>query len=201
MKIPNYIAVLMMLSVGVAHAAEVAADKTAAPKKAHEHKKCIEKNGKPCHLHKDAASAVPAASAVSAVASAPVVVDAAASAVSSTPIVAIPATVVAVVPAAAVAKKPEVVKTDAALSDADGRKLAAKSGCFVCHSVEKKVVGPAWRDVAAKYRGDATAEAMLVAKVSKGGKGTWGGTPMPANSPRVNDDDIKALVKFVLSLK
>ena len=197
MKIANYIAVLMMLSVGVAHAAEVAADKTAAPKKAHEHKKCIEKNGKPCHLHKDAASAVPAASAVSAVASAPVVVDAAASA----PLVAIPATVVAVVPAAAVAKKPEVVKTDAAVSDADERKLAAKSGCFVCHSVEKKVVGPAWRDVAAKYRGDATAEAMLVAKVSKGGKGTWGGTPMPANSPRVNDADIKALVKFVLSLK
>ncbi|MDH2919064.1 MAG: c-type cytochrome [Sideroxydans sp.] len=98
------------------------------------------------------------------------------------------------------AKQPEV-KTDAALADADGRKLATKSGCFVCHAVEKKVVGPAWRDVAAKYRGDATAEAMLVAKVSKGGKGAWGGTPMPANSPRVSDSDIKALVRFVLSLK
>jgi cytochrome c len=185
MKIANYITVLMMLAVGTANATEQVADKTVVHKKVHAHKKCVEKNGKPCHLHKDAASAVPAASAVSAT-------TAAATAAVVAPVVA---------PLAAVEKKLEVVKADAALSDADGRKLAAKSGCFVCHSVEKKVVGPAWHDVAGKYRGDANAEAMLVAKVSKGGKGVWGSTPMPANAPRVNEADIKALVKFVLSLK
>lgn len=185
MQIANYITVFVMLAVGAANATEPVADTAVLHKKAHVHKKCIEKNGKPCHLHKDAASAVPAASAVSA----PV---AAATAAMVAPVVA---------PLAAVEEKPEVVKADATLSDADGRKLAAKSGCFVCHSVEKKVVGPAWHDVAGKYRGDVTAEAMLVAKVSKGGKGVWGSTPMPANAPRVNEVDIKALVKFVLSLK
>ncbi len=181
MKIANYFAVLLMVSVGVANAADVASDKPAASKKAHVHKKCVEKNGKPCHLHKEAASAVPAT----------------VSAASAIPVAA------AVLPIAAqpvVAKTPEVVKASASLSDADGRKLATKSGCFACHAVEKKVVGPAWRDVAAKYRGDASAQAMLVAKVSKGGKGTWGSTPMPANSPRVSDADIKALVSFVLAL-
>ncbi|MEQ1556041.1 MAG: c-type cytochrome [Gallionella sp.] len=185
MKIANYIAVLMMLGMGGAQAAESVADKPAEPVakhgKVHVHKKCMEKNGKPCHLHKDAASAVPA-------------VDSAASAVAVVPAA---APVVAVPP---VAKKPEVIKAGATLSDADGRKLATKSGCFTCHAVERKVLGPAWREVATKYRNDASAEAMLIAKVSKGGKGTWGSTPMPANSPRVSDADIKALVKFVLAL-
>jgi cytochrome c len=97
-------------------------------------------------------------------------------------------------------KKPDV-RVDAVLSDADARKLATKSGCFTCHAVEKKVVGPAWKDVAAKYRGDASIEAKLIAKVSKGGSGVWGSVAMPANAPRVSDADIKALVKFVLALK
>lgn len=82
--------------------------------------------------------------------------------------------------------------------------LAKKSGCLACHSVEKKVVGPAWKDVAAKYKGDAEAKARLVAKVKKGGKGNWtkvtGGAPMPPYSPRVKDADIEKLVDFVLSL-
>ncbi len=101
--------------------------------------------------------------------------------------------------AAAVAK-PEV-PTEVALSDADGRKLGQKSGCFVCHTVEKKLVGPAWKDVAAKYRGQGDAEARLITKVAKGGSGAWGATPMPPNAHRVSEKDIKALVRYILSLK
>jgi len=82
--------------------------------------------------------------------------------------------------------------------------LAKKSGCLACHSVDKKVVGPAWKDVAAKYKGNASAKADLVAKVKKGGKGNWtevtGGAPMPPYSPRVADADIEKLVDFVLGL-
>ncbi len=89
----------------------------------------------------------------------------------------------------------------ATLADLD---LAKTSGCLACHSVDKKVVGPAWKDVAAKYKGNAGAKAELVAKVKKGGKGNWtdvtGGAPMPPYSPRVKDADIEKLVDFVLSL-
>lgn len=77
--------------------------------------------------------------------------------------------------------------------------LAQKSGCLACHSVDKKVLGPAYKDVAAKYKGDKTAEAKLIEKVKKGGSGTWGPMPMPANSPQVKDEDIKTLVKWVLA--
>ena len=78
--------------------------------------------------------------------------------------------------------------------------LAKKHNCLVCHSVDKKVVGPAYKDVAAKYRNDKTAEAKLDEKVKKGGVGVWGQVPMPPNST-VPDADIKALVKWILSLK
>lgn len=78
--------------------------------------------------------------------------------------------------------------------------LAKKSGCLACHSVEKKIVGPAWRDVGKKYKGDAAAKARLVAKVKAGGKGVWGAAPMPPYSPRVSDANIEKLVTFVLSL-
>ncbi|MGB4812395.1 MAG: c-type cytochrome [Methylophilaceae bacterium] len=77
--------------------------------------------------------------------------------------------------------------------------LAEKSGCMACHSVDKKILGPSYKDVAAKYKGDKTAEAKLIAKVKAGGSGTWGPMPMPANSPRVSDADIKTLVKWVLA--
>lgn len=87
------------------------------------------------------------------------------------------------------------------LADLD---LAKKSGCLACHSVEKKIVGPAWKDVAAKYKGDAAARTALIEKVKKGGKGNWaavtGGAPMPPYSPRVSDENIEKLVDFVLSL-
>ncbi|MDZ4142635.1 MAG: c-type cytochrome [Methylotenera sp.] len=78
--------------------------------------------------------------------------------------------------------------------------LAQKSGCMACHSIDKKVLGPAYKDVAAKYKGDASAEAKLVAKVKAGGSGVWGPMPMPANSPQVKDDDIKTIVKWILTL-
>ena len=78
--------------------------------------------------------------------------------------------------------------------------LAKKYNCFACHAVDKKVVGPAYKDVAAKYRNDKGAEAKLFEKVKKGGSGVWGQVPMPPNS-QVPDNDIRALVKWVLSLK
>lgn len=78
--------------------------------------------------------------------------------------------------------------------------LAQKSGCLACHSVTQKVLGPSYKDVAAKYKGDKSAEAKLVEKVKKGGSGVWGPIPMPANSPQVKDDDIKTIVHWVLSL-
>jgi len=88
-----------------------------------------------------------------------------------------------------------------AMADLD---LARKSGCLACHSVEKKVVGPAWKDVAARYKDDAGAKAALVEKIKKGGKGNWtdvtGGVPMPPYSPRVADENIEKLVDFVLGL-
>jgi cytochrome c len=78
--------------------------------------------------------------------------------------------------------------------------LAKKHGCFACHTIDKKLVGPSYQDVAAKYRGDKTAEAKLVDKVKKGGQGVWGQIPMPPNS-QVPDGDLKTLVKWVLSQK
>jgi len=75
--------------------------------------------------------------------------------------------------------------------------LATKSGCTACHAVDKKVVGPGFKEVAAKYKGNAKAEAMLIDKVKKGGVGTWGQVPMPAN-PAISAQDAKALAAWVL---
>ena len=78
--------------------------------------------------------------------------------------------------------------------------LATKSGCTACHKTDTKLVGPAYKEVAAKYKGDKKAEAMLVDKVKKGGMGVWGPVPMPPNAA-VKDEDIKTLVKWILALK
>ena len=82
--------------------------------------------------------------------------------------------------------------------------LAKKSGCLACHSVEKKVVGPAWKDVSARYKGEADARTELINKIKKGTKGAWadqtGGVPMPPYSPRVSDPNIEQLVDFILQL-
>jgi cytochrome c len=78
--------------------------------------------------------------------------------------------------------------------------LAQKNACMSCHGVDKKIVGPAFKEVAAKYAGDKTAQAKLVAKVKTGGKGVWGPVPMPPN-PGVKPEDAEKIVAWVLSLK
>lgn len=78
--------------------------------------------------------------------------------------------------------------------------LAKSKNCMACHAVDKKVVGPSYKDVAKKYAGDAKAADMLAAKVIKGGAGVWGPVPMPANA-QVNAAESKKLVAWVLSLK
>ena len=78
--------------------------------------------------------------------------------------------------------------------------LIKKDGCSVCHSNDKKIVGPAYQDVAAKYKGDAGALAKLTEKVKKGGSGVWGPVPMPPN-PSVSDADIKTILTYILALK
>jgi len=77
--------------------------------------------------------------------------------------------------------------------------LAEKHLCLSCHRVDSKLVGPAYKDVAAKYKGDPGALDRLVAKVVKGGKGVWGQTPMPANKD-VSEADVRTIVTWVLSL-
>ncbi|MEF8698548.1 MAG: c-type cytochrome [Candidatus Accumulibacter sp. UW26] len=76
--------------------------------------------------------------------------------------------------------------------------LAKSKGCLACHAVDKKVVGPSYKDVAKKYT--AKDEPMLAEKVIKGGKGVWGPVPMPPN-PSVKPDEATKLVKWILSLK
>jgi cytochrome c5 len=81
-----------------------------------------------------------------------------------------------------------------------GQAMMQKDGCAACHAVDKKVLGPSYQDVAAKYKGDATALAKLTQKVKAGGVGVWGQIPMPPNA-QVPDADIKALVSWILTLK
>ena len=77
--------------------------------------------------------------------------------------------------------------------------LAKAKNCMSCHAIDKKLVGPAYKEVAAKYKGDAKAPAMLAAKIKAGGKGTWGQIPMPPNN--VTEDEAKKLAAWVLALK
>jgi len=77
--------------------------------------------------------------------------------------------------------------------------LAKAKNCMSCHAVDKKLVGPAYKEVAAKYKGDKGAVATLAAKVKSGGQGVWGAIPMPPNN--VTDEEAKKLVTWVLSLK
>jgi cytochrome c len=78
--------------------------------------------------------------------------------------------------------------------------LAKAKNCMACHAVANKLVGPAYKDVAAKYAGQKDAEDKLVAKVMKGGSGSWGAVPMPAN-PQVTEAEAHTLVKWVLAQK
>lgn len=78
--------------------------------------------------------------------------------------------------------------------------LATSKNCMACHAIDKKLVGPAYKDVAAKYAGDKGAADKLVAKVLKGGSGVWGPVPMPAN-PQVSEAEARKLVAWILSQK
>lgn len=78
--------------------------------------------------------------------------------------------------------------------------LARSKNCIACHSVDKQVLGPAYKEVAAKYAGDKEALARLTKKVREGGVGVWGQIPMPAN-PQVTEAEAQTLAKWVLSLK
>ena len=88
----------------------------------------------------------------------------------------------------------------AALDNASAQAMMQKDGCAACHSVDKKIVGPAYQDVAVKYKGDKDAATKLADKVKKGGVGVWGQVPMPPNA-QVSDADIKELVGWILTLK
>ena len=78
--------------------------------------------------------------------------------------------------------------------------LAKSKNCMACHSVDKKLVGPAYKEVAAKYAGQKDAVDKLAAKIIKGGSGVWGAVPMPANT-QVNEADAKKLATWVMTLK
>ena len=99
----------------------------------------------------------------------------------------------------AVAAIAGLMGSTAVFADA-GADLAKGKNCLACHAVDKKLVGPAYKDVAAKYKGDKTAEAKLIEKVQKGGVGAWGQIPMPPN-PQVNAAEAKTLVAWVLAQK
>lgn len=88
----------------------------------------------------------------------------------------------------------------AAGNAAASEKLAQSSGCMTCHSIDRKVIGPGYKEIAAKYHNDKGAAANLVKKVKAGGSGVWGPTPMPPNA-HVKEDDIKAIVTWILTLK
>lgn len=116
----------------------------------------------------------------------------------------------ATVAANAPAEKPHAAGDLGAIG-ADGMpELARRSNCSACHAIDKKILGPSWMEVSKKYKGATSYEFAgkkysladgLFMKVSKGGAGSWGTMPMPANSPAVKDEDIKALIKFVLGLQ
>jgi cytochrome c len=87
----------------------------------------------------------------------------------------------------------------AGMSDADAIKLMTEYNCQTCHTVDKKLVGPAFRDVAKKYASDSTASEKLQGKVKNGGSGVWGPIPMPPNN--VPAADLTALVQWITALK
>jgi cytochrome c551/c552 len=140
------------------------------------------------------AAAAPAATAPSApsmAASAPATAGAG---------VASPTSKAAASPGSAAAGTTASAKAAGPLDVASAQAMMQKDACSACHAVNKKIVGPAYQDVAAKYKGDAGALARLTQKVKTGGSGVWGPIPMPPNT-QVPDGDITALVSWILTLK
>lgn len=85
-----------------------------------------------------------------------------------------------------------------ALDAAAAKALATKSACLACHAADKKLVGPAYKDVAAKHKGQADAVAVVAARIKSGGSGMYGPVPMPAQ-PNLKDDELKLLAAWVLA--
>jgi cytochrome c len=88
---------------------------------------------------------------------------------------------------------PATTQTGATTPDA----LAATLGCTACHASDRKIVGPSFREIAARYKGDGSATARLAGKVKEGGSGAWGPVPMPPH-PQVRDADLQAIIGWVL---
>ena len=93
-----------------------------------------------------------------------------------------------------------LIAATASVSAMADQALATSKNCMACHAMDKKLVGPAYKDVAAKYAGQKDAVDKLAVKIMKGGSGVWGPVPMPANT-QVNEADAKKLAAWVLSLK
>ena len=104
-----------------------------------------------------------------------------------------PATTAAVVPA-----KPAAVDNSADIKK--GEALISKSDCLACHKIDAKLLGPSYKDVAAKYPNNAATIAQLAGKIKSGGSGVWGAIPMSPH-PALSDDDAKAMVRYIMSLK
>ena len=83
---------------------------------------------------------------------------------------------------------------------ADAQQLLKDKACLACHTLDNKLVGPAYKEVAAKYKARKDAEAYLAKKIREGSTGVWGAVPMPPNGT-VNDEEAKTLAKFILTLK
>jgi cytochrome c len=95
---------------------------------------------------------------------------------------------------------PNPLDTRVLISVAEAMELAKQNNCLSCHAIDKKLVGPAWKAVAARYRGDSTAEDRLMHKIADGGSGVWGVMVMTP-SPQIIDADRRKLARFVLSLQ
>lgn len=114
-----------------------------------------------------------------------------------------PASTAAAAPApasAAAAPAPAPVLAAAPAAGVNANELLQKYSCLACHAIDKKVIGPAYKDVAAKYAGDKEATTRLAHKVKAGGSGVWGQIPMPPN-PQVADSDLQAMIKYILAQK
>lgn len=82
---------------------------------------------------------------------------------------------------------------------ADMPATAKKLGCGGCHAIDKKILGPAWQEVAGKYKGQADAVAYLSGKISKGSSGVWGAVPMPPQA-KASEAEVKELAEFIMGL-
>lgn len=104
-----------------------------------------------------------------------------------------------IIPALALLAALALTAFAAQAADADTEAAMNKAGCMACHSKDKKLIGPAFKEIAAKYKGNANAAATLIEKVRKGGAGNFGPVPMSPNGPdKISDKDLKEAVELIL---